>query len=204
MERRADRRAASPASFRRAEGEDQPLRRARRSQERRAAAHQHRTARASTARATRRCRPTATATALTDHPDNRIPFPKPDGYDPRQYELLLRIYDAGWRETFDKFDPHPQPQDRLQQPRPVQHRQHRHELRLPRGQLRAPPRDPPRTRDLPERLALFHRQRSARAGGRAGARCGGGACRRTSSRTTAAGRTRSTSARRAAWSASTS
>jgi FAD dependent oxidoreductase len=44
---------------------------------------------------------------VTDHPDNRIPFPRPDGYDPKQYELLLRIYEAGWRETFDKFDPVP-------------------------------------------------------------------------------------------------
>jgi hypothetical protein len=41
---------------------------------------------------------------LTDHPDNRIQFAKPDGYDPKQYELLLRIFAAGWRETFDKFD----------------------------------------------------------------------------------------------------
>jgi len=44
---------------------------------------------------------------VTDHPDNQIPFPKPDGYDPKQYELLVRIYAAGWRETFDKFDPIP-------------------------------------------------------------------------------------------------
>ncbi len=44
---------------------------------------------------------------VTDHPENRIPFPKPDGYDPAQYELLLRIYATGWRETFDKFDPIP-------------------------------------------------------------------------------------------------
>lgn len=44
---------------------------------------------------------------LTDHPENRVPFPKPDGYDPAQYELLLRIFEAGWRETFDKFDPIP-------------------------------------------------------------------------------------------------
>lgn len=44
---------------------------------------------------------------LTDHPENRIPFPKPDGYDPKQYELLVRIFDAGWRETFGKFDPIP-------------------------------------------------------------------------------------------------
>jgi hypothetical protein len=41
---------------------------------------------------------------LTDHPDNRMPFPRPDGYDARQYELLLRIFEAGWRETFQKFD----------------------------------------------------------------------------------------------------
>jgi len=44
---------------------------------------------------------------LTDHPDNRIPFAKPDGYDPKQYELLARIYAAGWNETFHKYDPIP-------------------------------------------------------------------------------------------------
>ena len=43
----------------------------------------------------------------TDHAANRIPFPKPAGYDPSQYELLVRIYEAGWRETFNKFDPLP-------------------------------------------------------------------------------------------------
>jgi len=44
---------------------------------------------------------------VTDHPDNRTAFAKPDGYDPAQYELLLRVYEAGWRETFQKFDPVP-------------------------------------------------------------------------------------------------
>lgn len=44
---------------------------------------------------------------LTKVEANRTPFPKPPGYDPRQYELLLRIFDAGWRETFHKFDPIP-------------------------------------------------------------------------------------------------
>jgi hypothetical protein len=41
---------------------------------------------------------------MTNHPENRIPFPKPEGYDSTQYELLVRIFDAGWREWFHKFD----------------------------------------------------------------------------------------------------
>jgi hypothetical protein len=44
---------------------------------------------------------------LTQVPANRVPFPKPAKYDPKEYELLLRIFAAGWRETFDKFDPIP-------------------------------------------------------------------------------------------------
>jgi hypothetical protein len=44
---------------------------------------------------------------LTNFAENRVPFPKPEGYDPEQYELLLRILDAGWREGFRKFDPIP-------------------------------------------------------------------------------------------------
>jgi hypothetical protein len=44
---------------------------------------------------------------LTDQPENRIPFAPPVGYDPKQYELLARVYAAGWTETFGKFDPIP-------------------------------------------------------------------------------------------------
>jgi hypothetical protein len=44
---------------------------------------------------------------LTNDPANRIPFPKPEGYDPQQYEVLVRVFAAGWRETFEKFDPIP-------------------------------------------------------------------------------------------------
>lgn len=41
---------------------------------------------------------------LTRVEANRIPFPKPAAYDPKQYELLLRVFEAGWSETFNKFD----------------------------------------------------------------------------------------------------
>ncbi len=106
---------------------------------------------------------------LTDHPENRMPFPKPDGYDPKQYELLLRIYAAGWRETFDKFDPIPNRKTDTNNHGPFSTDNIGLQLRLSRGVLRAPPRDPQGARDLSEGLALLHRQRPARAGGRAGA-----------------------------------
>lgn len=41
---------------------------------------------------------------LSNHPDNRVPFARPAGYDSTQYELLARVYAAGWDETFQKFD----------------------------------------------------------------------------------------------------
>ena len=44
---------------------------------------------------------------LTDHPDNRVPFPQPEAYDPGDYELLLRDLQAGSRHVFGKFDPIP-------------------------------------------------------------------------------------------------
>ena len=36
---------------------------------------------------------------LTDHPDNRIPFHEPAGYDPLWYELLLRNFEAGEKQV---------------------------------------------------------------------------------------------------------
>ncbi len=44
---------------------------------------------------------------LTKNENNRVPFSRPEGYDSSQYELLIRIYQSGWRETFEKFDPVP-------------------------------------------------------------------------------------------------
>lgn len=43
----------------------------------------------------------------TNDPSNRIPFPKPEGYDATQYEILLRVLNTGWGEFFEKFDPIP-------------------------------------------------------------------------------------------------
>ncbi len=43
----------------------------------------------------------------TTDASNRIPFPKPAGYDASQYELLLRVLNTGWGEFFEKFDPIP-------------------------------------------------------------------------------------------------
>lgn len=41
---------------------------------------------------------------LTDHAENRVPFPKPKGYDPGRYALLVRVLNTGWNEVFNKFD----------------------------------------------------------------------------------------------------
>lgn len=44
---------------------------------------------------------------MSDHPDNRVPFPKPDNYEPSQYVLLLRLFESGWHERnnfFTKYD----------------------------------------------------------------------------------------------------
>ncbi|TCD11275.1 FAD-dependent oxidoreductase [Pedobacter frigidisoli] len=44
---------------------------------------------------------------LTNKTENRIAFPKPDRYNPQDYELLIRVFDSGWRALFNKYDPLP-------------------------------------------------------------------------------------------------
>jgi hypothetical protein len=41
---------------------------------------------------------------MSSNPDNLVPFPKPENYNPANYELLGRVFDAGWSEWFNKFD----------------------------------------------------------------------------------------------------
>ena len=44
---------------------------------------------------------------LTKTPGNQVPFERPENYDSTKYELLARVLEKGWHETFDKFDPIP-------------------------------------------------------------------------------------------------
>jgi hypothetical protein len=41
---------------------------------------------------------------MSNHPDNRVPFEKPEGYDSTDYELLARVFESGWNEWFAKYD----------------------------------------------------------------------------------------------------
>lgn len=40
---------------------------------------------------------------LTDVPENRVPFTKPEGYDEANYEILFRAIEAGQKADFTKF-----------------------------------------------------------------------------------------------------
>lgn len=44
---------------------------------------------------------------LTDKPENRKAFVRPDHYDPMNYEILARLFQSGWSELFNKYDPIP-------------------------------------------------------------------------------------------------
>ena len=41
---------------------------------------------------------------MSNHPDNRLPFEKPEHYNPMNYELLARVFESGWNEWFSKYD----------------------------------------------------------------------------------------------------
>jgi hypothetical protein len=41
---------------------------------------------------------------MSNHPVNRIAFKRPKSYDPKNYELLARLFESGWNEWFAKFD----------------------------------------------------------------------------------------------------
>jgi len=78
-----------------------------RAQERPPPAHQPRSPRR--VRCRRQKTPGLTASACAEPTTRRIacPSPNPPATTPPRYELLVRIYAAGWTETFGKFDPIP-------------------------------------------------------------------------------------------------
>jgi len=41
---------------------------------------------------------------MSDDPENRVPFEAPEGYDPDEFELVARVFEAGWLRTIPKFD----------------------------------------------------------------------------------------------------
>lgn len=41
---------------------------------------------------------------MSNHPENRVPFAKPEGCNPADYELLARVFESGWNEWFSKYD----------------------------------------------------------------------------------------------------
>ncbi|HPE75265.1 MAG TPA: FAD-dependent oxidoreductase [Draconibacterium sp.] len=43
-------------------------------------------------------------TCMTNHNENRLPFPKPENYDSTKYELLVRVFETGRKDWFQKFD----------------------------------------------------------------------------------------------------
>ena len=44
---------------------------------------------------------------MTDAPANRVPFPRPAGYDPKRYELLLRYLQGGVWDALGSITPMP-------------------------------------------------------------------------------------------------
>lgn len=44
---------------------------------------------------------------LTDDKDNQVPYPKPEGYDAKQYEILLRYLTPQWNDLFGNHQPMP-------------------------------------------------------------------------------------------------
>ena len=97
-----------------------------------------------------------------------MPFPKPDGYDPAQYQLLVRIYEAGWRETFQKFDAVPNRKTDSNNHGPFSTDNIGYNYEYPDASYERRREILKEHETLSKGLAVLHRQRSAGAEGRAG------------------------------------
>lgn len=108
---------------------------------------------------------------LTNVPENRVAWMKPEGYDESRYELLARYIEAKAQtdrpllaENLCSFA-HAEPQDRHQQPRPDQYGLHRGKSRLPRRQLCRARESRQRARGLHQGVLLFPRHQPPGAAG---------------------------------------
>jgi hypothetical protein len=132
---------------------------------------------------------------LSDHPENRIPFAAPPGYDPKQYELLARVYAAGWKETFGKFDLIPNRKTDTNNHGPFSTDNIGMSYEYPEATYARRREILKEHENYQKGWLYFICRRSRGCRPMSARRCSAGVCRRTSLRTTAVGRIRSTSAR---------
>ena len=178
------------------QGEDQPVRRAGRS------------ARAACCRASAPRRPGEYGEGdkrvqaycyrmcLTDHPENRSPVRRsPRATTRSSTSCCCGIFDAGWRETFDKFDPIPNRKTDTNNHGPFSTDNIGYSYDYPEASYERR-REILREHETYQKGWLYFVANDPRVPRTCRSRCSAGAWRRTSSRTTATGRTRSTSARR--------
>ena len=174
---------------------DRALRRARRSVERRAAPHQRRSA-----GQLRRRRPPRAGVLLPHvpdrRPDNRIPFPETRRLRSEAVRAAgCASIAAGWDETFAKFDPIPNHKTDTNNHGPISTDNIGCNYDYPEATYERR-RAIIREHETYQKGWLYFVANDPRVPARrADARCRPTACRRTSSPTTATGRTRSTSAR---------
>jgi hypothetical protein len=147
--------------------EDQPLQGAGRSEERCAAAREHRRSRRQ-----RRGRQTRAGLLLPLLLHERAGEPHPvseaGGLRCRQYELLLRVLNTGWGEFFEKFDPIPNHKTDTNNHGPFSFDNIGYNYDYPEASYERRKEIIAEHRTLPAGLAVVRRQRPARAGEGAG------------------------------------
>ena len=140
---------------------------------------------------------------LTDVPANRVPFPKPAGYDPRRYEIFLRYVEAGWSDVLGNHAAMPNRKSDTNNHGAFSTDDIGMNYDYPEADYAHAGKDRRRAPRLPTGADVDDGQQSPRAGRTARSGSRNGAWPRTSSPTTAIGRTSFTSARPGGWSPTT-
>ncbi len=101
---------------------------------------------------------------MTDDPANRVAWPKPHGYDPLRYELLLRYIQAGTWDVLGNNQPMPNHKTDTNNNGGFSTDNIGMNYDYPDGDYATRRADLERARHVPARLDVFSGQRSARAG----------------------------------------